>query len=153
MSAPSTQSDAPAWLFSFVDLAFLMLLAMAQLANPGAVQLGEMIVPKIAEEQTDPVTAAATDGFQLRVHPPEPGTPPFEVVRASEAASGAKVVRVDESELRARLAALRSEGESKPALAPHEDSRSHDLLKAVSLLEEQWPTRRRALVERVVATR
>ena len=152
MSAPSGQSDAPAWLFSFVDLAFLLLLAMTQLANPGAVQLGELIVPKIAEERTEPATAAVRDGFQLRVHPPEEGIAPFQLVRSTDAPT-AEVVRVDEAELRRELAVLREQGEEKPALAPHEDSRSHDLLKAVELLEEQWPTRRRALVERVVATR
>ena len=45
-----SEGGAPAWLFSFVDLAFLMLIAMIQLApDPGSriPNLGEMIVPKV----------------------------------------------------------------------------------------------------------
>ena len=45
-----SDGSAPAWLFSFVDLAFLMLIAMTQLApDPGAriPDLGEMIVPRV----------------------------------------------------------------------------------------------------------
>ena len=152
MKTPQSAGNAPSWLFSFVDLAFLMLIAMTQLANPGAIHLGELIVPKIAEEQTEAPASAVRDGYQLRVHPPEDDTAPFQLVRSADAAT-AEVVRLDEDGLRARLAELREAGDEKPALAPHEDSRSHDLLKAVALLEEQWPTRRRALVERVVAQR
>ena len=37
----------------------------------------------------------------------------------------------------------------KPMLAPHEDSRSQDMLAAAALLEEMWPGRRRAAVQRV----
>ena len=52
-----TDGSAPAWLFSFVDLAFLMLIAMTQLApDPSAKipNLGEMIVPRVT-------AAAATE--------------------------------------------------------------------------------------------
>jgi hypothetical protein len=152
MSAPQADGNAPSWLFSFVDLAFLMLIAMTQIANPGAVDLGELIVPRIASEQTDAAPAAAREGWQLRVHPPSDVEGPFQLVRSSEVVD-AEVVRVDEDALRERLAALDADGSEKPALAPHEDSRSHDMLKAVELLETHWPSRRRALVERVLAQR
>ena len=63
----STDGGAPAWLFSFVDLAFLMLIAMTQLApDPGAKipDLGEMIVPRVG-------AAASTE---LGVPPQNPGS-------------------------------------------------------------------------------
>ena len=59
------------------------------------------------------------------------------------------VVRGDLDVIRDRVAEIFRSGASKPLLAPHEDSRSRDLLEAVALLEEHWPTRRRALVTRI----
>ena len=152
MASPQGDGNAPSWLFSFVDLAFLMVIAMTQIANPGAVDLGELIVPRIASEQTEAAPPAARKGWQLRVHPPVEFEGPFQLVRSSDAVD-AVVTRLDEEALRERLAELDSLGSDKPALAPHEDSRSHDMLKAVELLETHWPTRRRALVERVFAQR
>jgi len=149
MAAQGT-SGAPSWLFSFVDLAFLMLIAMTQIANPGAVDLGELIVPRIANEQTEVLPAGSAELWQLRVHPPASVAGPFELVRGP---AGEEPERIDERELRARLAALRAEGGDKPALAPHEDSRSHDMLKAIEVLEDQWPRRRRVLVERTLVQR
>ena len=46
---------APAWLFSFVDLAFLMLIALTQLAGDVGADppdLGEIVVPRIGEQAT-----------------------------------------------------------------------------------------------------
>ncbi len=65
------EGGAPAWLFSFVDLAFLMLIAMTQLAPDSTVQLnlGEMIVPRIEEKVTSDLPTEAADMWQLRVHP------------------------------------------------------------------------------------
>ena len=87
----STDGGAPAWLFSFVDLAFLMVIAMTQLApDPGAVipDLGEMIVPRVGSNASTEMAASASEVWQLRVHPPaDPGLaeelvdPPFELIR------------------------------------------------------------------------
>jgi len=152
MAAPPGSSGAPSWLFSFVDLAFLMLIAMTQLANPGAVDLGELIVPRIASERTEAVAGAVSQGWQLRVHPPEPGVGVFELVRGDHATLGS-APRLDAEQLGTRLDEMAAAGVDKPALAPHEESRSRDLLEAVASLEAHWPHRRRALVERVVAHR
>jgi hypothetical protein len=38
-------------------------------------------------------------------------------------------------------------------LAPHADSRSEDLLSAVSLVEDAWPSERRAMIQRLEAPR
>ena len=60
-----------------------------------------------------------------------------------------EIERIDIEGLRSDIAALSRDGAKKPLLAPHEDSRSQDLLDAVAALEEHWPTRRRALVARI----
>jgi len=147
------EDGAPAWLFSFVDLAFLMLIAMTQLApDPGAKipNLGEMIVPKVGAKTSTEMGGGAADVWQLRVHPPEEAVEsPFELVQVIEGIARSEGVRIPPDDLRIRLAALKDERGSKPMLAPHEDSRSQDMLEAASMLEEQWPGRRRAAVSRV----
>ena len=146
---------APAWLFSFVDLAFLLLIAMTQLSADGsrmAVQLGEIVLPRIASAATTELPAAAPERWQLRVHPPaEPATPPFELTRPGPDGSLVVGERLTADEVRARLTGLRDAGDARPLLAPHADSRSQDMLEAVGLVEEQWPSRRRATVAPVFA--
>ena len=47
---------APSWLFSFLDLALLMLIAMTQLAPdtpPEVPNLGQMVVPRIGEKSQE----------------------------------------------------------------------------------------------------
>lgn len=146
--------NAPSWLFSFVDLAFLLLIAMTQLAQdtPG-IELGDIIVPSIEESATAPATGEQDPPWQLRIHPPETGVPPFELVKNARDAGAAAPLRLTLAELHGRLAQVKATGQTKPLLAPHEDSRSQDLLDAVAALEAQWPGRRRAAVSPIVATR
>jgi len=153
----SAGSGAPPWLFSFVDLAFLLLIAMTQLGadgNPGAPVLGEIVVPRIESESASDMPTDARMLWQLRVHPDgADGRPPFELVQTEGLTETAVTSRLDESALRAQLVALHAERESRPLLAPHEDSRSSDLLTAVGLVEEIWPGRRRAIIETALSTR
>ncbi len=137
---------APVWLFSFVDLAFLLLIALTQLQSGKqlAVELGEIVVPKITTE-AEGMPSSAPAMWQLRVHPADAAqASPFELVLPS--ASGSEAPRIGEAALRARLGELARSGAPRPVLAPHADSRSQDLLTAVSLIEEAWPQRRRATV-------
>jgi hypothetical protein len=145
-------ASAPSWLFSFVDLAFLLLIAMTQIADPNAPDLGEIVVPRLGEEATSDLSASSGEVWQLRVHPtPEEGVPAFEMV-SSSVPPAPDAPRMDLDALRVRLAAHKEQGLSKPLLAPHADSRSQHLLDAVAAIEEQWPNRRRALVGRFAAT-
>ena len=155
------QGGAPAWLFSFVDLAFLMLIAMTLLAaeKSGLPDIGEMAIPKIGEKQSQELNAGMAGEFwQLRIHPPsqyDDGTlePPFELKLAAGGALGEEAELVDKDELARRLEQIHSAGAQKPMLAPHEDSRSQDLLDAAGLIEEHWPSPRRALVARLLEER
>ncbi len=156
----SEQASPPAWLFSFVDLAFLLLIAMTQLASDAAQlpDLGEILLPRINEAATSDIPATASDAWQLRIYPRPTASegasnpkPPFELNR-----DGASAVaqRLTSSELVGRLDELLEAGAGRPLLAPHEDSRSSDLLDAVALLEDRWPSaknRRRAAVTRIAA--
>ena len=136
---------APVWLFSFVDLAFLLLIALTQLqdGNEKPIELGEIVVPKISTE-AEGMPAAAPALWQLRVHPVDAAeTSPFELMHPSDPAT---VTRISEGALRAKLGKLAKGGEARPVLAPDGESRSQDLLTAISLIEEAWPQRRRATV-------
>ena len=144
-------SDTPAWLFSFVDLAFLILLAMTQVGSLDAekgLDLGELVVPRVGEKSpAEPLTGGG-NATQVRVYPPGDTLPVFELVTG-----GAPSPRLGVAELRERLQRLRAGSSDRPVLAPHADSRSEDLLTAVSLVEDAWPSERRATVQLIEAPR
>jgi hypothetical protein len=114
----SGSDTAPAWLFSFVDLAFLLLIALTQVGGgPRAVDLGEMIVPRVNQDATASLSAGATQRWQIRVHPPASGEPgPFELLRRRR---GRGRTHADGAARTAPPAQARAE---KPLLAPHQDS-------------------------------
>ena len=155
MSAKPPDTSAPAWLFSFVDLAFLLLLAMTQLGERELPpELGEIAVPELHAEASGELPPGAATRWQLRVHPPADGASPFELVEAGPGAGDdGSSVRLSQAELRDRLEAIGADRAPKPILAPHRDSRSEDLLEAVGLLEEFWPNRREVTISPMVATR
>ena len=61
--------------------------------------------------------------------------------------------RLDLKTLHAELTRLHQEGTGKPLLAPHADSRSQDMLDALTALEQEWAGSRRAAVAPQVAAR
>ena len=141
--------QGPAWLFSFVDLAFLLLLALTQLASERAgVEIGAIALPKLPANETRGVTPDAPVRWQLRIHPPAEA--PFELVRPE---AGAEGERMAEPAMRERLSELRAARGARPLVAPHEDSRSSDLLVAVGAVEALWPEGRRAVVNPLGAGR
>jgi len=148
-----TDGSAPAWLFSFVDLAFLMLIAMTQLApdpDKNIPNLGEMIVPRVTAAAATDLGNAAVESWQLRVHPPEEfAASPFQLVRIALGVVQDDDTRIAHADLRVQLLDLKNARGIKPMLAPHQDSRSQDMLEAAALLEEMWPGRRRAAVRRI----
>jgi len=147
----SGSDTAPAWLFSFVDLAFLLLIALTQVGGgPRAVDLGEIIIPRVNEDATSVLSAGARERWQLRIHPPAAADPgPFELL--APGSGGAAGAHLATAALREQLGRLLKSRAEKPLLAPHQDSRSQDLLDAIALIEERWPEGRRAAVSPVVA--
>ena len=144
----SDSGNAPSWLFSFVDLAFLMLIAMTQLAQTPEdpmPELGSIVIPRIDEEAKRDLPREAHERWQVRVHPDEPGGAPFELAYLA----GGQMIPGEplaSDALMAQLRGLESDGVRKPLLAPHEDARSQDLLDAVAALETFWPGSRRAAI-------
>lgn len=155
------ERSAPIWLFSFVDLAFLLLIALTQLApDPGKTgePVAELTLPRIAEPPSPTAEGGHAPRWQLRVHPlagnDDPGVAraPFELIDpgasgATDAVREASVIGAEE--LAARLDVLRQRNTARPLLAPHRDARSEDLLAAVAILEGVWSADRRVAVEPV----
>lgn len=137
------ERSAPIWLFSFVDLAFLLLIAFTWLAPDRAkspVEVAELELPRIERIAPTGVVSSGVPIWQVRVHPlagsddPTLTRAPFELVPPGVDTPRA----IDAAELEAGLALLRDRGMARPLLAPHRDARSEDLLVAVALLEGAW---------------
>lgn len=147
------EKSAPIWLFSFVDLAFLLLIAFTQIGSeidPDALDVAQLEIPRI-ESDGEPLAGSSVAGvWQLRVLPLAAGEPadesraPFELVEPGVASDVSRPIGV--GELASQLDLLRDRRAEKPLLAPHRDSRSEDLLVAVGLLEDTWQSDRSVAV-------
>ena len=75
--------NAPVWLFSFVDLAFLLIIAMTQLgveSNGISLELGDIVIPRIDSEATQQLPGGSAERLQLRVYPlSDDAQQPFEL--------------------------------------------------------------------------
>ena len=144
------EKSAPIWLFSFVDLAFLLLILFTQLIpeTPSPpVELAELELPRIEQVEPAAIAAKAEPVWQLRIHPlatsddPSVRRAPFELIEPnSSTGDPGKIAAhpVDARDLAEGLTMLHARALPRPLLAPNRDARSEDLLVAVSLLERIW---------------
>ena len=147
--------SAPIWLFSFVDLAFLLLIAFTQIApdrSQAPADLAELEIPQIYGRGTPLANKSSAGVWQLRVHPSSlsgeqiDARTPFELVEPGRAPIAPAIRAIDADELASQLRILHSRASNKPVLAPHPDSRSEDLLVAISMLEDVWKNARTVAV-------
>ena len=149
-----SQAQAPTWLYSFVDLAFLMLIAFSQVEiDTRFPALGEIDVPRVRADATRALEPDADTRTVVRVHPPSSGASArFSVVAFGADAEAAP--RLDADALTDELTVLRARQARKPLLAPHEHSLSRDMLAAVATVDALWPsTGRTATIAPVSALR
>jgi hypothetical protein len=154
------EKSAPIWLFSFVDLAFLLLILFTQLipdTPPNPVAVAELELPRIERVEPAAVAPSSEPVWQVRIRPlaigddPAIRRAPFELIepargtegpaRAASTADAAEIASrepFDARDLEARLELLHARSAPRPLLAPHREARSEDLLVAVSLLERIW---------------
>lgn len=148
------EKSAPIWLFSFVDLAFLLLIAFTQIgqdSDPSALDVAELEIPRIGGVSDALTRKPSAAPWQLRIHPTAllgdgaedlPGRTPFELIepgrKGSNPSETSEAVGVNAQDLASRLELLRTRKAARPILAPHRDARAEDLLVAVDLLEDVW---------------
>lgn len=148
------EKSAPIWLFSFVDLAFLLLIAFTQIGqdrSPSSLDVAEIEIPRIGGVSEALTRDPSAVPWQLRIQPTAllgdgaedlPGRTPFQLIEPGRSGSSAPGTAegggISAQDLAAHLELLRTRKEARPTLAPHRDARAEDLLVAVDLLEDVW---------------
>lgn len=138
------ERSAPIWLFSFVDLAFLLLIAFTQIgpdADDRTDELATIEIPRIHGPGSPDAAPRDEASWQLRVHPlplsdDDSAHAPFTLIEPGGGASDATALAAET--LAGRLSILETRQQAKPILAPHRDARAEDLLVAAALLDEIW---------------
>jgi len=131
--------DSKIWLFSFADLAFLLLIAFTQASTIGKnpVYIGEMTIPKVVDAKSISNLNQPRVSYQIRVLKPTiPETTPFQLVTVVDG-----MLHLDEKTLTAqtlsdRLTIMKREGKNRPMLVPDQFSLSKDTLMAMALIEK-----------------
>lgn len=149
------RKDDKIWLFSFSDLAFLLLIAFTQTSTIGKqlVKIGEMNIPKVVKNNEVSVPMPDQESYQIRVNkPPEEDallTGPFQVVKVVDGNPQLPGPRLTNVELLTRLEELRSRGVQRPMLLPDEFSLSRDMLMGMSMIEKTWTHGNKVTVQEV----
>ena len=147
------ERSAPIWLFSFVDLAFLLLIAFTQIgsqASPAALTIASLEVPRLLGPAEPLEHEASEPVWQLRVlplpNPAEDGSAhaPYHLIEPGTAPEG--TIAFDATTLSQSLETLAIRRTPKPILVPHRDARAEDLLVALALLEERFAAPRAVAV-------
>lgn len=131
-----------AWLFTFVDLAFLLMISLSLVSGKQDVNISfsEMNVPEVPDNQNvEPV--GETDGnVSLRVYMVSDDHPkPFGIVRHTGQQETGDVKYLDSGDLLGELEMMRKSGD-RPLLVPAGDSLSRDLLFAAGSIARVWPS-------------
>lgn len=132
------------WLFSFTDLAFLLLISLSLIPsapNSITIHFAEMDVPVVPENQSMAEVSSVREAWELQVHAPSADqVSPYRLVRMAMVANEPKELesRVLSAEgLESELKALRGLG-IRPSLLPEKSSLSQDFLYAVGTFAKVW---------------
>jgi hypothetical protein len=130
------------WLFSFTDVAFLLLLIYTQLArmSSDSTPVAEMRLPAptVASNPELISMRASSDYRQLLVE--KHSDRPFRLTRVVGGNEMTRSEPMNQKELRASLQAFFAEkkGQLRPVIVPLPESFSSDLLQAAALVSKLW---------------
>jgi hypothetical protein len=145
-------SENRIWLFSFADLAFLLLIAFTQASTIGKVpvSIGEMTLPKVVEGPHVTPFPTTAQLYQVRIHKPSSETEgPFQLIAVDRNGGETVGLRIPADQLNEQLTLLAQNGAQRPVLIPDELSISKDMLLAMSLVEKIWAGTRTVTVEKM----
>jgi hypothetical protein len=130
------------WLFSFTDLAFILLISMSMIpiAQPGIVlHFAEMEPPLVPDNAELVPISEDTATWELQVLSiSQDRSSPFRLVRIdSGTGQELEAAPIDPQELLAALDNLRGKN-IRPVLLPEKSSLSHDFLFAAGALSRVW---------------
>jgi len=129
------------WLFSFTDIAFLLLLVYTQLARMSTADspVAEMLLPApvVASSPELKVLKAARDYHQVLVE--KHSDRPYRLARIVGGGESSRGDALTFEELTAALQVLINKGkEPRPVVVPLPESFSSDLLQAAALVGKYW---------------
>lgn len=132
------------WLFSFTDLAFLLLISLSLIPsapNSITIHFAEMDVPVVPENQNMTEVAPVKETWELQVRAPgAEQIAPYRLVRMALVNNEPRELEsrfLTAQELEAELEVLRGIG-VRPALLPEKRSLSQDFLFAVGAFASVW---------------
>jgi len=146
--------DSKIWLFSFADLAFLLLIAFTQASTIGKqpVHIGEMTIPQVVDAPSISSLDQPRISFQIRVLKPTiPETTPFQMVTVTDGQVEPDDQTLDAQGLRTRLTQMKQEGKSRPMLVPDRFSLSKDTLMAMAMIEKVYDDHEKRVTVQKVA--
>lgn len=137
------------WLFSFSDLAFLLLLAFTQASTLGKnVKIGEIDLP-IVDKKTEIARLTPSNDivYQVKVcKPSDMPDKPFQLVKVD----GEKIeegIFLTKEMLKEQLFALKTMGIQRPVLIPDRFSLSKDTVTGISVLQQLWQNSDKVVVK------
>lgn len=130
------------WLFSFTDLAFLLLISLSTIpvADSVTIRFSEMDVPVVPESQQLGALGQLREVWELQVHPVSAEYPvPYKIVRFGLASQvdGEKAQLLAPEQLMDALAKLKARN-IQPILLPEKTSLTQDLLYAAGAMAKVW---------------
>ena len=142
--------NSQVWLFSFADLAFLLLIAFTQTSTVGKkpVNIGEMTIPRVVKNDQVSAIEQSYESYQIRVLKPTiPESNPYQIVYVRGASEKIDPSLLSSQDLSNRLTQIRQSGNQRPILVPDIFSLSKDTLMAMSIIESVYEDANRVTIE------
>ena len=138
------------WLFSFTDVAFLLLLVWTQLArmNTSNTPVAEMQLPAPVVAKNPELTALKTEKDYRQVLVEKHSDKPYRLTRIVRGNEASRSAPMNFAELNAALQVVFNErkGQPRPVVVPLPESFSSDLLQGAALVSKLWNQKGSAVV-------
>ncbi|MDD2320432.1 MAG: hypothetical protein PHO83_10300 [Geobacteraceae bacterium] len=130
------------WLFSFTDVAFLLLLVYTQLArmSTDSTPVAEMRLPAPTVANNPELISMRVSSDYRQVLVEKHSDRPFRLTRVVGGNEMTRSEAMNQEELRAALQAIFAEkkGQLRPVIVPLPESFSSDLLQVTALISKLW---------------
>ena len=136
------KNNGQTWLFSFTDLAFLLLISLSTIpvADSVTIRFSEMDVPVVPENQQLGALGLLREVWELQVHPVTDEYPvPYKIIRTGlgTSAEGQETMLLAPEQLLGALEKLKARN-VQPILLPEKTSITQDLLYAAGAMAKVW---------------
>jgi hypothetical protein len=136
------KNNGQTWLFSFTDLAFLLLISLSTIpvADSVTIRFSEMEVPVVPENQQLSALGQLKEVWELQVHPiSDDYSVPYKIIRTGLGSSseGKETMLLAPEQLVEALKKLKARN-IQPILLPEKTSITQDLLYAAGAMAKVW---------------